>query len=86
MYMKCSVVATKITDIIDHEASFLTRMRFYGHLLMCAKCNQYFKQFKLLKIAANKDDPDQLPSDFDQVMDFVMSEINTHENNETESN
>ncbi|MBL4603031.1 MAG: zf-HC2 domain-containing protein [Emcibacteraceae bacterium] len=75
MYIKCSVVATKISEIIDHEASFMTRLRFYSHLMMCSKCRDYFRQFKLLKETARQHEPEALPNDFDSVMDFVMEEI-----------
>ena len=75
MYTKCSVVATKISDVIDHEASFMTRFRFYTHLMMCSKCRQYFNQFKTLKEASEQHDPDELPNDFDNVMGFVIDEI-----------
>jgi predicted anti-sigma-YlaC factor YlaD len=79
MYIKCSVVATKISEIIDHEASFMARMRFYSHLMMCSKCRDYFKQFKLLKETAAQHDPEALPDDFDNVMNFVMDEIEANE-------
>jgi len=79
MYIKCSVVATKISDIIDHEASFMTQLRFYSHLMMCTKCRAYFRQFKLLKEAAVQHDPEALPSDFDNVMNFVMDKIEAND-------
>ncbi len=69
------MVATKISDIIDHDASIMTRLRFYSHLMMCTKCRQYYQQFKTLKEVAGETDPEQLPSDFEDVMNFVMNEI-----------
>jgi len=75
MYRKCSVVAGKISEIIDREAGFLVRMSFYSHLMMCPKCRDYFNQFKLLKRAASAPDPNELPDDFDRVLGFLMEEI-----------
>jgi len=78
MYIKCSVAADKLSEVIDHEAGFIVRLRFYSHLMMCSKCRVYFKRFKLLKESAAEPDPDELPNDFDQVMNFVMDEIEQH--------
>ena len=75
MYRKCSVVAGKISEIIDREAGIIMRMRFYSHLMMCTKCRDYFNQFKLLKRATCAPDSDELPDDFDRVLGFVMEEI-----------
>lgn len=75
MYRKCSVVAEKISNIIDGEAGIITRMRFHTHLFICPKCRDYFDQFKLLKQASNTPKPEELPDDFDQVLGFVMDEI-----------
>ena len=75
MYRKCSDVADKISEIIDREASFMTRFRFYTHLMVCPKCREYYSQFKLLKSASGKPDPDELPEDFTKVMDFVLDEV-----------
>ncbi len=75
MYSKCSVIAQKISEIIDRDANFVTRFRFYTHLMICPKCLDYFRQFKLLKAAAHEPNPDQLPADFDNVMSFVLDEI-----------
>ena len=75
MYSKCSVVAQKVSEIIDREANFVTRFRFYTHLMICPKCLDYFRQYKLLKSAVHEPDPDQLPENFDNVMNFVLDEI-----------
>jgi predicted anti-sigma-YlaC factor YlaD len=75
VYLKCTHTIEKISEIIDAEASFVTRLRFYGHLMMCSKCRQYFSQFKILKRTTVKVLRDDLPEDFDHVMDFVMDEI-----------
>ncbi len=75
MYRRCSDVADKISEIIDREASLMTRFRFYTHLMVCPKCREYFSQFKLLKTASNQPDPEHLPEDFNKVMGFVMEEV-----------
>ncbi len=81
MYTKCSIVASKVSEIVDHEASFLTKVRFYGHLMMCSKCREYFQLFRTVNEAAGMADPDELPNDFDHVMDFVMEKIERKDNN-----
>lgn len=78
MYVKCCVAAEKLSEIIDHEAGFIERLRFYSHLMMCPKCRVYFKRFKLLKETSIQPDPEELPNDFDEVMNFVMDEIEQH--------
>tara|TARA_R110002096_G_scaffold435770_1_gene662594 strand:+ start:63748 stop:64005 length:258 start_codon:yes stop_codon:yes gene_type:complete len=75
MYRKCSVVSTKISEIIDRDVGIIMRLRFYSHLMMCPKCRDYFNQFKLLKRASGTPTPDELPDDFDRVLGFVMEEI-----------
>lgn len=75
MYRKCSHVAEKISEIIDGEADLMTRCRFYTHLMICPKCIKYYNQLKLIKQAAAEPDPDELPADFDDVMNFVMEEV-----------
>ncbi len=74
-YLKCTDVVARISDIIDGEANVMTRIRFYSHLMMCGNCRRYFGQFKNVKELAGKVTSDDLPKDFDQVMDFVMSKI-----------
>lgn len=75
VYIKCNDVVNKVSEIIDKQASLMTRMRFHGHLMMCDNCRRYFYQFKIVKEIAGKVTPDDLPADFDHVMDFVMNEI-----------
>lgn len=75
MYIKCSTVASKISEIIDREAGIIERIRFYSHLMVCSKCREYFNQFKLLKAAASTPIRDELPDDFDQILSFVIDEI-----------
>lgn len=75
MYRKCSVIAEKVSEIIDGEASLVTRARFYTHLMICPKCIKYYNQLKLMKQLASEPDPDELPEDFDDVMSFVMEEV-----------
>ncbi len=75
MYRRCDEVSDKISEIIDREAAFLTRFRFYTHLMVCSKCRDYFNQFKLLKSASREPNPGELPADFDKVMGFVMDEV-----------
>lgn len=74
-YLKCMDVVDKISDIIDGEANVITRVRFHSHLMMCDNCRRYYDQFKNVKELAGKVTSDDLPKDFDQVMNFVMSEI-----------
>jgi len=75
VYIKCTDVVAKVSDILDGEAGHLTRMRFYGHVMMCRNCRRYLAQFKRIKELAGKITPDDLPPDFDQVMNFVIREI-----------
>lgn len=85
VYIRCEDVVGKVSEIIDQEAGLIERMRFYGHLMMCANCRRYFEQFKTVREAAGKVACDKLPEDFDQgvdfdqVMDFVMKEIDQQE-------
>ncbi len=78
VYIKCRDVVAKISDIIDHEASLMTRMRFHSHLMMCKNCRRYFNQFKEVHALAGKVTADDLPPDFEQVMGAVMDEIEGH--------
>ena len=73
--MKCSDVVERVSDIVDEEANIVTRMRFYGHLMMCSHCRRYFRQFKSIKETTGKVLRDELPEDFDRVMNFVMDKI-----------
>lgn len=75
VYLKCREVVDKISDIIDGQASMVVRMRFHSHLMMCKNCRRYFEQFKGVKELAGRVSPDDLPTDFDHVMKFVMNEI-----------
>jgi len=75
VYLKCSKVVSKVSDIIDGEAGLMTRMRFYGHIMMCKNCRRYFEQFRLVRDFAGKVAQDDLPEDFDRVMNFVMEEV-----------
>ncbi len=75
VYLKCSVVVGKISEVIDGQTSLMTRMRFHGHIMMCKNCRRYFEQFKRVKEFAGKVTSDDLPPDFAHVMGFVMNEI-----------
>ncbi|MCK5424275.1 MAG: zf-HC2 domain-containing protein [Emcibacter sp.] len=75
VYLKCRDVVDKISEIIDGQASMMTRMRFHSHLMMCNNCRRYFKQFKRVKEISGKVTADDLRADFDHVMGFVMKEI-----------
>ena len=75
IYLKCSKVVDRISDIIDGQARLFVRMRFYGHLMICQNCRRYFNQFKTVHELAGKVSSDDLPPDFDHVMAFVMDEI-----------
>lgn len=75
VYLKCSKVVSKISDIIDGEADLMTRMRFYGHIMMCKNCRRYLDQFRRVRDFAGKVTQDDLPEDFDRVMNFVMEEV-----------
>jgi len=79
VYLKCSKVVSKVSDIIDGEAGLMTRIRFYGHIMMCKNCRRYLQQFRLVRDLAGKvtqnDFHGDLPEDFDRVMNFVMEEV-----------
>lgn len=75
MFIKCIDVVGKISEVVDQQASLMTRVRFYGHVMMCSNCRRYFKQFKAVKEAAGMVTPDDLPDDFDRVMDFVIKKV-----------
>jgi len=75
VYLKCSKVVSKVSDIIDGEAGLMTRMRFYGHIMMCNNCRRYLAQFRLVRDYAGKVTQNNLPDDFDRVMNFVMEEV-----------
>ena len=75
VFIKCIDFVGKVSEVIDQEASLMTSVRFYGHLMMCLNCRRYFKQFKVVKEAAGTVIPDDLPDDFDRVMDFVLKEV-----------
>ena len=75
MFIKCIDFVGKVSEVIDQEASLMTSVRFYGHLIICPNCRHYFKQFKVVKEAAGTVIPDDLPDDFDRVMDFVLKEV-----------
>lgn len=75
VFIKCIDVVGKVSEVIDQEASLMTSVRFYGHLMMCSNCRRYFKQFKVVKEAAGTVIPGDLPDDFDRVMDFVLKAV-----------
>jgi anti-sigma factor RsiW len=74
-FSKCSDVIERISDILDGRASLVARARFYSHLAMCDQCTLYFEQFRAVKEAAAVVLPEDLPSDFESVLDFVLAEI-----------
>ena len=75
IFTKCEIIVDRVSDIIDKEASLMSRMGFYSHLMMCSNCRRYFDQFKKVKESLGRVTPDDLPGDFDRVMNFVMGEI-----------
>jgi len=75
VYLRCTDVVAKVSDIIDGEAGLMTRMRFFGHIMMCKNCRRYLEQFRLVKELAGKVSSDNLPEDFDRVMESVIREI-----------
>ena len=72
---RCREVMDRISAIIDDEVGAAKRLRFHAHLLVCARCARYFEQFRLIKEAAGVVTTEDLPDDFDSVMDFVLDEI-----------
>lgn len=75
MFTKCEIIVGRISDILDKEASLMSQMGFYSHLWMCSNCRRYFGQFKRIKETTGRVCPEDLPGDFDMVMNFVMDEI-----------
>jgi predicted anti-sigma-YlaC factor YlaD len=46
--LNCQEVTAKASQQIDGELGFRDRVAVRVHLLMCAKCRLFFKQFKAL--------------------------------------
>ena len=74
-FSRCDRVIERVSCILDGEASMLERMRFQGHLAMCVDCTRYYEQFKTVKNAAGEVTIEDLPTDFERVMDFVLEEV-----------
>jgi len=74
-FRKCRRVLDDISVIVDGEAGAVARARFFGHLAMCDECTRYFKQFESVRAAAGVVGPEDVPADFDSVMDGVLERL-----------
>ncbi|MCP4872072.1 MAG: hypothetical protein GY898_25485 [Proteobacteria bacterium] len=74
-FRKCNNVIEEVSAIIDGEAGAIACARFFGHLAMCDQCTRYFEQFKEVRAAAAHVGPEDLPTDFDHVMEDVLARI-----------
>lgn len=73
--IRCEPIINALSEIVDGEASFGARVRFYGHMLMCSHCRAYFRQFRELKELVREQPPlalTQLPDDFFEVMERTV--------------
>ena len=71
----CEKVLNRVSAIIDGETSAFDRLRFKAHLAVCPSCKRYVNQFKAVKEASGVVTEEDLPSDFDEVMSFVLDHI-----------
>lgn len=74
--MNCKRKLKNLGDLIDGKASLMRKMTFYMHILMCPKCKQYYKQFKMMHEAASEVEPSDLPDDFFMIMDDALLGLN----------
>lgn len=75
MFFTCQEVIDKVSAILDGEAGVVERARFHAHVAMCSECAEYIEQFRLVTRSAGVVGPEDLPSDFGKVMDFVLTEL-----------
>ncbi len=74
-FRPCRTVLEQVSGIVDGEAGLVVRMRFHGHLAMCAHCRQYYRQFLEVKEAAGVVTPEDVPEDFEAVMAGCLAEL-----------
>ena len=72
---KCSDVIERVHSVIDGEATTWNRMRFFMHLGMCSKCRRYYQQMKGVVESSGEVTQEDLPDDFENVMNFVLDEV-----------
>ncbi len=44
--MTCRNITELVTDYLEGQMSFMDRMRFRMHILMCKSCKEYLKQMQ----------------------------------------
>jgi anti-sigma factor RsiW len=71
---RCRDILDGLSAIVDGQAGLLERLRFHAHVAMCENCRRYYRQFKAVQEAAGVVLPEDLPGDFETVMDFVLGE------------
>ncbi len=71
-FSACRDVLARVSDILDGEAGLPARLRFHGHLAMCDRCRDYYRQFRDVRAAAGVVLPEDVPADFDEVMGAVL--------------
>ena len=71
-FTRCQEVIERVSSILDGEVGLIARARFHGHLAMCSSCRNYYEQMLEVRDAAGVVNPEDVPSDFDSVMGFVL--------------
>ncbi len=72
---RCQDVIDRISQIVDGEAGPALKVRFFAHLAICSNCTRYYRQLRDVRAAAGAAAPEDLPADFDAVMQRVLDAI-----------
>ncbi|MDA1259670.1 MAG: zf-HC2 domain-containing protein [Planctomycetota bacterium] len=70
---RCDCFYQVLSDYIDGELSEEEAGLVREHLLLCPPCLVYLEQFRIVHQACGKVESDDLPADFDVVMQGVMT-------------
>lgn len=71
--MRCRPLYRAIDAYLDGEMSFLDRTWAQLHLMMCARCRTYLKQYAVIREKTAEIAASQLPEDFEQVLGRVFA-------------
>ncbi len=70
---RCDCFYAVLSDFLDGELPPEEARQVEAHLRLCPPCLVYLEQFRIVHQACGKVEPEDLPADFDHVMQGVMA-------------
>ena len=77
--LNCKTMAKKASEYIDRDLSFMARLNFTLHLILCVHCRKYISQMrttiKTLNIRHREEDEKISDTDVGKIVELIKTEL-----------